>query len=212
MFNGLIRTLGRSLDFDGKRLLIASDLKASLGDSIAVNGACLSVVEIQNNAFVVELSSQSAKVLALENYKPGELLHLEEALKFGEKIHGHLMQGHIDALGRIERINKLDVGVDFFIELPLEIMELMAHKGSVGVDGVSLTISAVYDRGIGLSIIPITLKDTLFSHYKLNRRVHIESDLFAKYTKQILKFQNLESKNQQNKLTWDEAELYTRMF
>ena len=82
MFNGLIRTLGRSLDFDGKRLLIASDLKASLGDSIAVNGACLSVVEIQNNAFVVELSSQSAKVLALENYKPGELLHLEEALKY----------------------------------------------------------------------------------------------------------------------------------
>lgn len=210
MFNGLIRDFGRSQGYDGKNLVIKSKLKVNLGDSVAVNGACLSVVEIKNNAFVVELSSESAKILALENFKSGELLHLENALKFGDRIHGHLMQGHIDALGRIERICKLSVGVDFFIKLPNEIMELMAHKGSVGVDGVSLTISALYENGIRLSIIPLTLKDTLFKTYKQNRRVHIESDLLAKYTKQILDFKHL--KSDENKLSWEQAELYTRIF
>ena len=209
MFNGLIRHFGRSRSFDGKSLAISTTLQARLGDSVAVNGACLSVVKIISDGFIVELSSQSAQVLALQNYQAGELLHLEPALKYGEQIHGHLMQGHIDGIGVIERIAPLSVGKDFYIQLPSELMSLMAHKGSIGVDGVSLTISALYERGIRLSIIPLTLKDTLFGSYKQGRRVHIESDLLARYTKRILECRSLASANA---LSWEQAELYTRLF
>ncbi|MCI6988132.1 MAG: riboflavin synthase [Campylobacter sp.] len=188
MFNGLIREFGKVESFSGNKLKIRAKFEPNLGDSIAVNGACLSVVEKFSGGFSVELSSESAKALAVENFK--NLVHIEPAMRLGDRIDGHLMQGHIDFIGEISAIKRLESGTDFYINLPKNAMKFMANKGSVGVDGVSLTISEVIDNSIRLTIIPLTLKDTLFGSYTLKRRVNIESDLLARYADRVLNFKD----------------------
>ena len=185
MFNGLIREFAQVLKFDKKTLSLKSNLNPNLGDSIAINGACLSVTAKFDGGFSVELSSESEDVLAIENFKG--LVHAEPAIRFGDRIDGHLMQGHIDYIGEIYQISKLKSGFDFYIKLPKDAMSLVANKGSIGVDGVSLTINEVLSNAVRLTIIPITMKDTLFGLYKVGRKVNIETDLLARYAQQILK-------------------------
>ena len=205
MFNGLIREFGEVIKFDGKTLSLKSNLKPNIGDSIAVNGACLSVVKVFDNGFNVELSDESKSVLAVQNLK-GKV-HLEPALKVGDRVDGHFVQGHIDGLGEIYKITTLKSGFDFFIKLPLNLMPLMANKGSVAIDGVSLTINEVLKDGIRLTIIPLTMKDTLFGEYEVGRVVNVESDLLARYTKQILSY-----KNEKKELSWEEIDHISSLY
>ncbi|RAZ23585.1 riboflavin synthase [Campylobacter hyointestinalis] len=206
MFNGLIREIAKVKSFDGKFLNLEAKFRPSLGDSIAINGACLSVVSIQNDGFSVELSSESSKSLAIENYK--DKVHIEPAMKIGDRIDGHLLQGHIDAVGEIITIKKLLSGTDFFIKLPKNIMHLVANKGSIAVDGVSLTINEVFEDSIRLTIIPISFRDTLFGEFKVGRRVNIETDLLARYVERILGIKNSHNK----KLSWQEADFYASLY
>lgn len=212
MFNGLIKDFGKIVANDGKKLQIASNIKVDLGDSVAVNGACLSVVKYDNSSFCVELSTESASVLALENFSVNSLVHLEPAMRLGDGIHGHLVQGHIDGLGVLENIKKKSSGVDYFVRLPKFILPFIAHKGSVAVEGVSLTISEIKGDIMRLSIIPLTLKDTLFKSFALGRRLHIESDLLARYAARILEFSNNSKQNSNENLTWEECEFYAKLF
>ena len=205
MFNGLIREFGEVVKFDGKTLSLKSSLKPNIGDSIAVNGACLSVVKVFYNGFNVELSDESKSVLAVQNLK-GKV-HLEPALKVGDRVDGHFVQGHIDGLGEIYKITTLKSGFDFFIKLPLNLMPLMANKGSVAIDGVSLTINEVLKDGIRLTIIPLTMKDTLFGEYKVGRVVNVESDLLATYTKRILDY-----KDKKKELSWEEIDHISSLY
>ncbi|GKH61053.1 riboflavin synthase [Campylobacter ureolyticus] len=205
MFNGLIREFGEVVKFDGKTLSLKSSLKPNIGDSIAVNGACLSVVKVFYNGFNVELSDESKSVLAVQNLK-GKV-HLEPALKVGDRVDGHFVQGHIDGLGEIYKITTLKSGFDFFIKLPLNLMPLMANKGSVAIDGVSLTINEVLKDGIRLTIIPLTMKDTLFGEYKVGRVVNVESDLLARYTKRILDY-----KDKKKELSWEEIDHISSLY
>ncbi|MCZ6102840.1 riboflavin synthase [Campylobacter ureolyticus] len=205
MFNGLIREFGEVVKFDGKTLSLKSSLKPNIGDSIAVNGACLSVVKVFYNGFNVELSDESKSVLAVQNLK-GKV-HLEPALKVGDRVDGHFVQGHIDGLGEIYKITTLKSGFDFFIKLPSNLMPLMAHKGSVAIDGVSLTINEVLKDGIRLTIIPLTMKDTLFGEYKVGRVVNVESDLLARYTKRILDY-----KDKKKELSWEEIDHISSLY
>ncbi len=205
MFNGLIREFGEVVKFDGKTLSLKSNLKPNIGDSIAVNGACLSVVKVFDNGFNVELSDESKSVLAVQNLK-GKV-HLEPALKVGDRVDGHFVQGHIDGLGEIYKITTLKSGFDFFIKLPLNLMPLMANKGSVAIDGVSLTINEVLKDGIRLTIIPLTMKDTLFGEYKVGRVVNVESDLLARYTKRILGY-----KDKKKELSWEEIDHISSLY
>ena len=205
MFNGLIREFGEVIKFDGKTLSLKSNLKPNIGDSIAVNGSCLSVVKIFDNGFNVELSDESKSVLAVQNLK-GKV-HLEPALKVGDRVDGHFVQGHIDGLGEIYKITTLKSGFDFFIKLPLNLMPLMANKGSVAIDGVSLTINEILKDGIRLTIIALTMKDTLFGEYKVGRIVNVESDLLARYTKRILSY-----KNEKKELSWEEIDHISSLY
>lgn len=209
MFNGLIKDFGKIISNDGKRLSVASKLEVSMGASVAVNGACLSVVSFDSKGFCVELSSESAGHLALENLRSGASVHLEPALRYGASIDGHLIQGHIDALGELVSVEVRPSGSDFFVRLPEQILPFVAHKGSIAIEGVSLTISEIKGDIIRLSIIPITLKDTLFGEFKQDRRLHIETDLLARYAMRILEFSG---KNAKKELSWDECELYSRLF
>ena len=203
MFNGLIREIGEVKSFDGAILKIKATHKPNLGDSIAVNGACLSVVEVGSDSFSVELSSESSNILALENLH--SRVHIEPAMRIGDRIDGHLMQGHIDAIGVIKSIKKLSTGFDFFIELPNDILHLIANKGAVGVEGVSLTVNEINGNIMRLTLIPISMKDTLFGEFKVGRRVHIESDILARYIDRILK-------TNKETLTWQKADFYASIY
>jgi len=235
MFNGLIREIAQVASFSGDLLRLRARYCPALGDSIAVNGACLSVTRLFADGFAVQLSSETARVIAAQNLRGP--VHIEPAMRLGERIDGHLIQGHVDAVGEIYKISKLASGVDFFIRAPLHIAPLLAPKGSVAIDGVSLTINEVLAGGgnfihkdrkgshganfsgsslrgqnfssnsirdlnslganlkseaqscaIRLTIIPLTLKDTLFGSYKIGRRVNIETDLLARYVAAQLRF------------------------
>lgn len=179
MFNGLIRELAFVKSYQNSTLTLNAKYKPNLGDSIAVNGACLSVTQIYHDGFSVELSYESRTHIAIENFK--DYVHIEPALKFGDRLDGHLMQGHIDAIGEIIKIQNNENGVDFYIKAPKDIMMLIANKGSIGIDGVSLTVNEVFDDSFRLTIIPITFKETLFKNYTIKRRVNIETDLLARY-------------------------------
>lgn len=213
MFNGLIREIGEVISFSGNSLRIrAKFCPEHIGDSVAINGACLSVVEIFGGGFCVEISSETASVVAIENFK--NKVHIEPAMKLGERIDGHLVQGHIDGVGKISKINKLQNGFNFFVDLPRDLMPFVANKGSIAIDGVSLTINEVLSSGIRLTIIPQTMKDTLFGEYKAGRSVNVETDLLARYTARILGFvrENLGSKFDKNELTWDKVSLISSIY
>ncbi len=197
MFNGLIREIAEVKSYQNNVLTLKTDYRPNLGDSIAVNGACLSVTKLHSDGFELELSHESRKHLAVQNLK--DRVHIEPALRYGDRIDGHLMQGHIDFIGKLEKIEKDENGIDFYISLPKEAMKFMARKGSIGIDGVSLTINEVTKNGIRLTIIPITFKETLFKEYKIGREINIESDLLARYI-----YTQLQDKNKG--LSWEEVE------
>ena len=204
MFNGLIRELAEVISYSQNVLRLKAKFRPNLGDSIAVNGACLSVIKLYDDGFSVELSAESRANVAVENLSG--LVHIEPAMKLAERVDGHLMQGHIDFIGVISAIKKYENGVDFYIALPREAMALMANKGSVGVEGVSLTINEILPKGIRLTIIPITFRDSLFGTFKVGRRVNIESDLLARYVARML-----EAK-QNGGLSWDEVERISSLY
>ncbi|BEK17758.1 riboflavin synthase [Campylobacter jejuni] len=203
MFNGLIREIAKVQSYQNNTLSLTAKHRPNLGDSIAVNGACLSVTKLYERGFEVELSRESRTHIAIENLK--DKVHIEPALRYGDRIDGHLMQGHIDFIGILEKIQKDENGVDFHITLPKEAMKFMAEKGSIAVDGVSLTINEILKNGIRLTIIPITFKETLFKDYQVGRKINIESDLLARYI-----YAQLQGKNKG--LSWEEVERISYLY
>lgn len=202
MFNGLIREIAKVKFYQNNILSLNAKYRPKIGDSIAVNGACLSVISVQKDGFELELSKESRTHLALENLK--DRVHIEPALRYKDRIDGHLMQGHIDGLGVLEKIVPNENGLDFYLSLPSHLMPLMANKGSIGVDGVSLTINEVFHSQIRLTLIPLSLKDTLFKEYKIGRRIHIESDLLARYIRSQLQAKR--------GLSWEEIERISYLY
>ena len=133
MFNGLIREIAQVASFSGDLLRLRARYRPALGDSVAVNGACLSVTRLFADGFAVQLSSETARIIAAQNLRGS--VHIEPAMRLGERIDGHLIQGHVDAVGEIYKISKLASGVDFFIRVPFHIAPLLAPKGSVAIFG-----------------------------------------------------------------------------
>ena len=198
MFTGLIREIATVKSLVGSTLTIKSKYKAKLGDSIAINGACLTVVKVTNDGFSVELSPESQKLLAIENYK-GEV-HIEPAMKMGDRFEGHIVQGHIDTVGKIKEIKNSGNSYDVFIEVDKKFIPFIVPKGSITIDGVSLTVNDVDKTSFRLTIIPHTMKETLFKNYKKGSRVNVETDMFARYVAHIINHQKSTS------LSWDEID------
>ncbi|EKP1874005.1 riboflavin synthase [Campylobacter coli] len=203
MFNGLIREIAKVKSCQNNVLNLKASYRPNLGDSVAVNGACLSVTKLHSDGFELELSHESRKRIAVQNLK--DKVHIEPALRYGDRIDGHLMQGHIDFIGKLEKIEKDENGIDFYISLPKEAMKFMARKGSIGIDGVSLTINEIIENGVRLTIIPITFKETLFKEYKIGREINIESDLLARYI-----YAQMQDKDKG--LSWEEVERITYLY
>jgi len=187
MFTGLIREIAKVKSFSGSTLTIVSDYKAVIGDSIAINGACLTVVKIAQNSFSVELSPESQKLLAIENYK--DEVHIEPAMMMGDRFEGHVVQGHVDTVGTITNIKNNGNSYDVFVSVEAKFIPYIVPKGSITIDGVSLTVNDVSDKEFRLTIIPHTMKETLFRNYKKGSRVNIETDMFARYVSHIITHQ-----------------------
>ncbi len=193
MFTGLIREIATVKSFSNNLLVLKAKYKPNIGDSIAVNGACLSVVWIRGDEFGVELSHESQKILATQNFKDN--VHIEPAMRLSDRLEGHIVQGHIDCVGKIIKIEN---GSDFYISIPSEFIKFVIPKGSITVDGVSLTVNEVFEDSFRLTIIPITLKHTLFNSYMINDLVNIETDMFARYIYHIF--------NKKAPISWEQID------
>ncbi len=157
-----------------------------LGDSIATNGVCLTVIALPGDGFVADVSRETLAHTTLGDQSPGSLLNLEKALTLNTRLGGHLVSGHVDGIGRILERRDDARSVRLRIDAPKELSRYIAHKGSICVDGVSLTVNAVQGSQFELNIVPHTIKDTTISGYRAGTMVNLEVDQIARYLERLL--------------------------
>lgn len=194
MFTGIIKAIGRVAKMEQQggdlRLTITSaDLpwkEFAVGESISVNGVCLTAVEFLGNGFVADVSAETTKVTALANLAEGSRVNLEPSVSLGERLGGHLVSGHIDCVGQIKTRETDARSVRLVIGIPAEYSRYIASKGSVCIDGVSLTVNEVSDNTFGVNIIPHTADVTIIGDYRTGIEVNIEVDLLARYVERLL--------------------------
>lgn len=194
MFTGIIGAIGEVAELQPRggdvRLRIRTgklDLgDVALGDSIAVNGVCLTAVELPGDGFVADVSRETLSLTSLGQLKSGSRVNLEKALTLATRLGGHLVSGHVDGLGKVVERHDDARSVRFTIEAPAELARYIAHKGSITVDGTSLTVNAVSGRSLELNIVPHTLQETIMEGYAPGRQVNLEVDLVARYLERLL--------------------------
>jgi riboflavin synthase len=172
---------------DGARLEIAADAAAELasGDSIAVNGVCLTATEVDGDLFAAEVMNETLARSSLADAAPGTEINLELPLRAGDRLGGHVVQGHVDGLGTVVRIAEDGFARRIEIEAPEDLLRYMVSKGSVAVDGVSLTVTEVGGASFTVSLIPETLQRTNLSALGVGTRVNLEVDVLAKYVERL---------------------------
>lgn len=193
MFTGIVSDIGTLISRDGARLRIAPSLGVDglrESASIACDGCCLTVVHVTDGApgtaaFEVDISNETRDRTTLGAWAPGRRINLERALAFGAELGGHLVTGHIDGLARIVVREPDGDSVRFVLEAPSEFSSFIAAKGSIALDGVSLTVNAVEGSRLGVTIIPYTLAHTTWADRKGGDVVNLEVDLLARYVKRI---------------------------
>ncbi len=193
MFTGIIEALGSVSQIErasgGARLNVTTDMDMSsdrIGDSVAVNGICLTIVEITTNSFALDLSQETIGRTTFEEMKVGDKVNLERALKFSGRLGGHLVTGHIDGVGVVRRRTRSGASEVFEITAPSGMERYMIEKGSIAVDGISLTINSCQGRDFSVNIIPHTLSVTTLGLHMSGSRVNIEADVLGKYIERIM--------------------------
>lgn len=193
MFTGIVEEKGviRSLSLTGSSGTIAVRAKKVLegtriGDSIAVNGICLTVVSLQADGFTADVMAETIRRSSLGRCSPGDLVNLERAMAADGRFGGHLVSGHIDGTGTIRSLRREENAVWVTIEAARELLELIVDKGSVCIDGISLTVASVDDRAFSVSVIPHTGGETALLDKKPGSLVNLENDMIGKYVKKLL--------------------------
>ncbi len=207
MFTGLVEELGsiNSISKGSASALLKIQANAVLngskvGDSIAVNGVCLTVVEIGKNYFTADVMAETMAKSNLADLSIGTKVNLERAAQVGERLGGHIVSGHIDGTGTITNITKQDIALLFTIRPEQHLLRYIIHKGSLAVDGISLTVAEVTETDFTLSLIPHTVANTTLGFKKTGQTVNIEVDMIGKYVEKLL---NMEPKehNKPDKLS-----------
>jgi riboflavin synthase len=193
MFTGLIESLGRVQRVvpgaGATRLTIATDLPvASMrdGESVAVDGVCLTVVRRKGSGFEADAVAETLKLTTLGRLRVGDDVHLERSLAVGDRLGGHLVQGHVDAVAKVVALRRRGNDVRLTIALPAALRGLVAHKGSIAVHGVSLTVSAVQSRRFEVALIPETLARTKLGGLRPGQGVNLEADVIARYLETLM--------------------------
>ncbi|WP_404451401.1 riboflavin synthase [Virgibacillus necropolis] len=195
MFTGIIEELGQvkkmqqqsanSVQLTIRANTIISDVK--IGDSIAVNGICLTVTTFSENEFNLDVMPETIKATSLNRLKPGSQVNLERAMHANGRFGGHFVSGHIDGIGKITRKEKQENAIYYDIEVPIELRSYLLIKGSIAVDGISLTVFDVNDHTFTISLIPHTVSETVLGEKSVGSIVNIECDMLAKYVEQMIK-------------------------
>ncbi len=194
MFTGLIQDIGivqavkRSKG--GMQINITTRLDLSrirVGDSVAVDGACLTVVQKADAAFSVEVSEETLRRTTLGGIRNGQEVNLEESLRLSDPLGGHLVSGHVDGTGQILRIVPEGNAIRYHFGAPDSVSRYLIEKGSVAIDGISLTIAALDDHGFQTVVLPHTARSTTLGRKKIGDRVNLENDLIAKYVEKFIR-------------------------
>ena len=210
MFTGIIESLGKveSLQSVGGdiRLRIQTSLDMSdvhLGDSIATNGICLTVVEWGSNWYATDVSRESLNRTTLAQWKVGQAVNVEKAMLPTTRFGGHIVSGHVDAVGEITVVREDARSLYFEVTAPVEIAKYLAEKGSVTVDGISLTINHLRGNILSLNLIPHTAERTNISSWKTGAKVNLEVDILARYIERLLLGEKAAQVPQQSKISLD---------
>lgn len=175
---------------EGRILAVETSLDLSdtkIGDSIAVNGACLTAVKIQNRLFEVDVAPETVRRTTFRNAAPGDRVNVERALKLSDRLDGHLVSGHVDGTGTVASKHRVSNAWVISIEADRELLEEMIEKGSVAIDGISLTVNKCAENCFEVSIIPHTAGITTIENRSKGERVNIETDMIGKYVKKFLR-------------------------
>ncbi|MEW8028919.1 MAG: riboflavin synthase [Candidatus Thiodiazotropha sp.] len=194
MFTGIIQAVGSIASIESRqgdlRLTIAagqldmSDVVS--GDSIATNGICLTVIDLSREGFSADVSRETLSLTTLQKLQPGSPVNLEKALTLNTPLGGHLVSGHVDGVGRVVEQRDDARSIRFRVEAPTALARYIAQKGSICVDGVSLTVNGVEGASFDLNIVPHTLKQTIMENYRVGSEVNLEVDLVARYLERLV--------------------------
>ena len=196
MFTGIVQRLGeiQKIDMEGTAGRITMkpnrpfDKPVNLGDSIAVNGTCLTVADMADGCFMFDVLGETFDKTNLGEKKPGDVVNLELALALGETLGGHIVTGHVDNTGTVAQIEEVGRDFKFTISCSKDMLMLMVYKGSISIDGISLTVAELTDNGFIVHIIPHTLQETDMSDFKVGTKVNLEADILGKHVQRILEF------------------------
>lgn len=194
MFTGIISAIGDITNLEQRagdaRLTIRTGnlslADVQLGDSIACNGACLTVIELTGEGFVADVSVETLNLTTICNWQTGSRINLEKAMRATDRLGGHIVSGHIDGIGEVMALEEDARSWRFRMRAPREIAKYIAHKGSITLDGTSLTVNIVDGAEFELNIIPHTMTHTVLGDYKVGSKVNLEVDLVARYLERLL--------------------------
>ena len=192
MFSGIIEKLAQVHEFevsnDKSYIAIAmdnSDLLLKTGDSIAINGVCLTIVKIKNHLFYYDLSPETLSLTSLKDLSVNDSVNIEYPLTLNKFISGHITTGHVDSIGIIKSLQKIIDSWEVVVEVKSDILKYIIHKGSITIDGVSLTVNKLDNNLVYLMIIPHTFENTIFKNYKIGQKVNIEVDYISKHLEKL---------------------------
>ena len=199
MFTGLIREIATVKSYQNNILSIKSKHAAKLGDSIAINGVCLTVIKVHSDGFDLELADETRSII--DESKISGAVHMEPAMMMNDRFEGHIVQGHVDCVGTVSQITPRENATDFIITVDKKYIAHIIPKGSITIDGISLTVNDVGNDNFRLTIIPHTLQNTLMKNYKIGTKLNIETDVFARYIDHILAHRSAKKS-----MSWDDVD------
>lgn len=194
MFTGIIEAVGTIVAMESKGSDVSVRVRSGkldlrdvkLGDSIATNGVCLTVVQLPGDGYIADVSGETIARTGFADYQPGQRVNLEKALMPTSRLGGHLVSGHVDGVGKIVAIKPLGRAMEYWVEAPGELARYIAEKGSITVDGISLTVNSVEGARFRLTIVPHTSGETTVGEWKVGSRVNLEVDVIARYLERLV--------------------------
>ena len=193
MFTGLIAEMGRMASLtegsDSCRLTLKAQkilTGLKIGDSVAVNGCCLTVVQLASTGFTADVMPETLRRTNLQQLHPGDRVNLERALSLADRLDGHIVAGHVEGVGTIKSLVPEGNALVYTISAPAELLRYIVPKGSIAVDGISLTVTTVTAESFGISLIPHTAGETTLGYKKAGDQVNLETDILARYVEKLL--------------------------